>query len=138
MSILENVKEVADLAKKIGDVDLYRKILALEGEVQDLTRAKRQLEMKVEEQERIIQLKKDLKFRPPFHWLEGDDTPFCSACWERKEPLAVHVVFSHDTIWETRWDCPTCKNMYVIRKDGPKPEHQGYSTPSGEDGWMAR
>ena len=35
MSIIDNAKEVATLIKKIGDVDLYRKIGELEGEIID-------------------------------------------------------------------------------------------------------
>ena len=40
MGIVENIKDAADLAKKVGDIELYRKIVRLEGEVMDLTREK--------------------------------------------------------------------------------------------------
>jgi hypothetical protein len=49
MGIVENIKDAADLAKKIGDIELYRKIVHLEGEVMDLTRDKRQADLKIEE-----------------------------------------------------------------------------------------
>jgi hypothetical protein len=41
MDIVGNVKEIADLAKKYNDVEFYRKIVHLEGEVIELTRQNR-------------------------------------------------------------------------------------------------
>lgn len=41
MGPLENIKEVADLIKKAGDIELYRKIAESEGEVIELTYANR-------------------------------------------------------------------------------------------------
>jgi hypothetical protein len=35
MGVVENMKEVADLIKKIGDIELNRKIVNLEGELID-------------------------------------------------------------------------------------------------------
>jgi hypothetical protein len=47
MGVVENMKDVADLIKKIGDIELNRKILTLENEVLDLSREKRRLENQV-------------------------------------------------------------------------------------------
>jgi hypothetical protein len=139
MSILDNVKEVADLAQKIGNLDLYRKILSLEGEVQDVTRSKRQLEIKVEEQDRIINLRKDLKFKEPFYYLEGDKTPYCPACFEGPKHLAVHVVFGHKNTNETRWDCPSCERMYLVKDDkNYKPPTQIRPFSGGRNSWMSK
>jgi hypothetical protein len=44
MSIINNVKEIADLVQKAGDIELYRKIIELEGELIELTRSNRELE----------------------------------------------------------------------------------------------
>jgi hypothetical protein len=109
MSIIDNAKEVADLVKKIGDIELYRKIVALEGEVIDLTREKRALENRVGELERAIVFTKKLTFKEPFYFAEGDATPYCPACWEIKRE-AVHVIRLWSEGGETKWDCPVCKN----------------------------
>jgi hypothetical protein len=37
---------------------------------------------KVEELERALRFKDDLKFKEPFYYLEGDKTPYCPVCWE--------------------------------------------------------
>jgi len=71
MGVVENMKDVADLIKKIGDIELNRKILTLETEVLDLTRDKRRADEKVEELERALKFKNELKFKDPYYWREG-------------------------------------------------------------------
>jgi hypothetical protein len=97
----------------ITPIDLNRKLVALEGEVLDLTRDNRRLESKVEELEIALRLKKALEFKEPFYWLEGDNTPYCPACWE-KTHQAVHVVKAWSEEGRTGWDCPCCKNRIAV------------------------
>lgn len=78
MGIVENIKDAADLAKKVGDLELYRKIVHLEGEVMDLTREKRQAEQKIEDLQKQLALKAKMTFKQPFYYQEADDVPFCA------------------------------------------------------------
>ncbi|MDD5483941.1 MAG: hypothetical protein PHP98_09910 [Kiritimatiellae bacterium] len=77
MSIIENAKEIADLIKKIGDVELYRRIVELEGEIIELTRAKRQTEAKVERLAEVLNKKEQMLFQKPFYYLSIDPHPYC-------------------------------------------------------------
>ena len=70
MSIVENVKEVADLVKKLGDVDLYRKIVELEQEVFDLTRQNRKQEEEIVRLNELVITKQKMIFRKPFYFIE--------------------------------------------------------------------
>jgi hypothetical protein len=112
---MDNVKEVADLVKKVGDIDLYRKIVALEGEILDLTREKRQLEDQLEAAERTLKLKENLAFKEPFYYLEGDKTPYCPGCWEDKRS-AVHLKHIGDYEYTIDWQCTVCKHRYEVSK----------------------
>lgn len=134
MGLMENMKDIADLIKKAGDIDLYRKIVESEGEVIELTRQKRQLEERVIELEKTLALQKQMRFTEPFYYQEGDKTPYCPACWESNKK-AIHVEFVFDNSERTRWDCPVCKHEYLIEKDqGRAP--RGRPGPSGPQGWM--
>jgi len=114
MGAVENMKEIADFVKKFNDIELNRRILNLENEVLDLSRDKRRAEEKAEELERMLRFKEKLNFGAPFYWLEKDRTPYCPACWEAKR-VAVHVVFAFDNERDARFDCPTCKHMYMLK-----------------------
>jgi DNA repair exonuclease SbcCD ATPase subunit len=116
MGVIENMKEVADLVKKVGDIDLNRKIVNLEGEVLDLTREKRRLEDRVETLERTLNLKEKLTFKEPFYYLEGDKTPYCPGCWEDKHS-AVHVKHVGDYTSSTMWQCTVCKHNYDVDRN---------------------
>ena len=127
MGIVENIKDAADLAKKVGDLELYRKIVHLEGEVMDLTREKRQAEQKIEELQKQVALKAKMAFKEPFYYQDGDAVPFCPRCYER-DAQAVHLFFKFDSGGEARWDCPDCKQMYLIRRTGSR---RSQITPEG-------
>ena len=117
MGIVENIKDVADLAKKAGDIELYRKIVHLEGEVMDLTREKRQAEQKIEEQQKQLALRAKMTFKAPFYFQDGDNIPFCPRCYE-KDNLAMHLVYEGADSLHARWDCKDCTKMYLIEKAG--------------------
>jgi len=112
MGAVENVKEFSEFVKKFNDIELNRRILKLEGEVLDLSRDKRRAEEKVEELERALKFSKELKFKTPFYWAEGDNNPYCPGCWDSKH-LAVHVTDSWDPVRYNHKECPGCKHHYI-------------------------
>jgi|SRR5712664_20323 len=117
MGVLDEMKEIGDLIKKAGDIDLYRRIVKLEGEVTDLTREKRRAEERIEEQERALKFSKVLVLKDGFYWAEGDNTAFCTACWDAKH-LAVHVTRLPLPVGNCRFQCPHCKALYALRQAG--------------------
>ena len=111
MGVLDEMKEIGDLIKKAGDIDLYRRIVKLEGEVIDLTRDKRRADEKIEELERNLNMQKELVFRKPFFYLGGDPAPFCPGCWDAKKK-AIHLVNRHVSGFGMQMVCPVCSNHY--------------------------
>jgi hypothetical protein len=92
MGVVENVKDVAELIKKFGDIELNRRILKLEEEVLDLSRDKRRAEKKVEELEAMLKVRKQIIFRDPHYFVVNEngtsDGPYCSIHWDRDQKLA--------------------------------------------------
>jgi len=110
MSIVDGMKEIAELAKKQGNIDLYTRILELRLEMNEISEEKLKLQLKVNDLEERLRVKDQMSFREPFWYREGDDTPHCSACFE-KDSRAVHMV-SLDHSLEGRFQCPVCKFLY--------------------------
>lgn len=112
MGMIEEATEIAGLIKKIGDLDLYRKIVKLEGEIADLTRAKRQGDERISDLERSLQFSSQLEFRNGLYWLPGNTSaPFCTSCWDVKR-VAVHVTRLRVLENGSRFRCPHCETGY--------------------------
>jgi hypothetical protein len=114
MGVIDDATELVGLIKKVGDADLYRRIVKLEGEVIELTRSNRNSEEKIVEMERALKFSKELTFKAPFYWLDGDNNPYCAGCWDSKH-LAIHVTDSWDPVRYSHKECPACKHHYAAR-----------------------
>jgi len=83
-----------------------------------VNREKRRVEDPVRELKDAVKFKEETQFKAPFYYLkQGDQTPYCPRCWEVQQK-PVPVVFILDNAQRTRWDCPACKNTYLIEKPG--------------------
>lgn len=107
MSILSNAKDVVEIVKKLGDIELYRKIVELEGDIVELTREKRALEEENQQLKRSLEFSKNLVFKRGFYYAEGDPRPFCPRCWE-VDRIAVHMT-AMDVDGEDYYRCANCR-----------------------------
>ena len=111
MSTLDNIKEIADLVKKIGNIELYRKIVVLEGEVIDLTRHARRLEEENRKLAEQLEFAARMKFKAPFWYADEDPVAYCPKCWEA-EKTAIHLLYKGHMAGGHRYDCPHCDKIF--------------------------
>jgi hypothetical protein len=120
MGIMENVKEIAELAKKYNDDELNQKISDLEDQILALITQIRSLEDASQESERTLSLMKKMQLKEPFYFQEDDPIPFCPHCWER-EKNPVHLLGPVKVAAGFRYGCPTCKEYFTIGGGGLGP-----------------
>ncbi len=114
MSLLDKVKDIADIVQKAGNLDLYRRVCDLEGEVITVTRENRRLQAANEELEGRLALKARLTFMSPLYYAEGDPVPFCPRCWEVDQKL-VHLPPAHfNDMADTLYGCLGCGTRFSI------------------------
>ncbi|HAN56315.1 MAG TPA: hypothetical protein DCQ77_09080 [Betaproteobacteria bacterium] len=109
MSIITNAKEIADLVKKLGNVDLYRKIVELEGEIIELSGQNNHLVERTRELEQALKTKEALVFSKNVYWLGGEesrDGPYCQRCYDVTGKLVRLQP------WDNQWACFECKHYY--------------------------
>ena len=111
MGIVSNAKEIADLVKKLGDIELYRKIVELEGEIIELTGENHALETRVRELTATLTTSQEIIFKEPFYYVEDDPVPFCPRCWEG-DKVTIHLVNGGLFEGETKFECVQCKHTY--------------------------
>jgi hypothetical protein len=116
---IQHAKEIADLIQKYNDTDLYRKIIHLEGEILELSRANHKLERENSDLQTKLEFQGKMTFKKPFYLQEGDSQPFCAQCWESSRNV-IHVLGpTRDDINEVfAWDCPKCKTDFFTSGNG--------------------
>lgn len=120
MDVIENIKEIGELAKKYNDEELDQRIAELEGKILALIQEIKSLEEAREEKEKTLSLIKKMQFKKPFYFQEDDPVPFCPHCWERgKNP--VHLLGPVKVGAGFRYGCPSCKEFFLIGGGGSGP-----------------
>lgn len=108
MSIIDDVKSVAKLIQQIDNVELYRKILDLQGEVMGLVQENSELKKEISSLKESLRVTESLKFERNVYWNEKPDGtkegPFCSKCWD-KEKLLVRMTTMSNPQYHR---CPAC------------------------------
>jgi hypothetical protein len=136
MGILDNAKQVAKAVEEIHNLELYQRVLSLHSDIIDLVEENNKLRGENKDLKATVALTKAMIFKPPFFYQQDDPTPFCPACWEG-EHKAVHLMYSHEEETCIRWDCKTCKQIFLIQK----PQQQRHHADIGpgyfdEHSWM--
>jgi formate dehydrogenase maturation protein FdhE len=115
MDIIQNAKELAALIKKLGNIELERRTLSLQSEILELTSELVELKKENAEMKQLLEREKQLTFKPPLYYAEGDPTPFCPICWEQHRKT-IHVI-GPKTVESTGHvyaHCNICNKDFVI------------------------
>jgi regulator of replication initiation timing len=135
MGILDNAKQVAESVHEIHNLELYQRVLNLHSDIIAIVEENNRLRNENGELSKTISLRKDMNFKEPFYYRDGDETPYCAACYEAKDK-AIHLTF----VSETRWDCPSCQHNYFLKKNMPSQPTTAHRMPYGRgpNSWMGR
>jgi regulator of replication initiation timing len=114
MSIISDVKEVADLVKQLGNIDLHRRILDLQSEIVELMQENLSLKEKNGHLEASLRMRDELKFKKPFYFKDGDDVPFCPQCWEAKQALIHLNGPNHNRDGSEYYYCNNCSKSFGL------------------------
>jgi regulator of replication initiation timing len=106
MSIITSAKEIADLVQKLGNIELYRKIVELEGQIIELTRENHSLSEQVNELQKQLAFKSQIQYEGKmYRRVDGTAKtgPYCQRCYDVDRKL-VRL-----QSWDDAWMCFGCK-----------------------------
>ena len=115
MELIDRIKERTSLVQKIGDVDLYRKIVELQAEIVKLSTKNFELEKTCFDFREKFAQKSNLRHARQLYYLESDPIPFCPRCWETTEKM-IHL-FSTEMLSPDveRWGCHVCQYDFTAK-----------------------
>lgn len=109
IGILDEVKSVAKTIQKINNIELYQKILNLQGDIMQLLEENSTLKTENSSLKHKLSIKESLKFENDVYWMEKSkgvkEGPFCSCCWDTKQQLVRMLVCGNPDYS----NCPICK-----------------------------
>jgi len=110
MGIIENAKEAVKLVQQIDNIELYRKVLDLQGEAIDLTEQLKQKDEIISQLKDALDLKGRLTCKDSAYYLTSEngeiiDGPFCTKCFD-VDHLKCRLVPDNR---EPQVICPNCK-----------------------------
>lgn len=110
MSIIEDAKSVVKLVQQIDNIELYGKILDLQGQIFELVDQNRKLKVDIDSLQEKLKTKAALKFEHNAYWKILQDGsregPFCSRCWD----VASNVVRMLQEPGSQYHECPNCRS----------------------------
>ena len=114
MSFYDAFKDVLSVAQKSDNIDIYRKVLDLSAQAQELQNENNQLRAENEELKRIKNLEERIiRHEDTYITLSDDEsnTMYCSRCWDAERKL-VQVRCSENGYFH----CVNCKNSGAFDK----------------------
>ena len=109
MGLFEGVKDVAGIVQKIGNIELYQKILDIEAQALDLQDELAKLKSENRELKEQKNISDKIK-RHNFLYLTLNDDPqelsYCTHCWDSQQKL-----IQLETCQNNKYYCPHCHYM---------------------------
>jgi len=110
MGIIENAKEAVKLVKQIDNIDLYRRILDLQGEAIELIEELKKKEEIIAQLKGALDLKGKLVCKDSAYYIADEsgkitDGPFCTKCFD-VDHLKCRLIADNK---EPQVICPKCK-----------------------------
>lgn len=111
MSIIRDIKDVASIVQKAGNIDLYKRILDLQAEALEMLEQNSELKNQINELKAKLSTKEKLIFKNSKYYFDetgpSHKGPFCTKCWDTEGKL-VNLQDNYSGYYR----CPNC-NMTV-------------------------
>ncbi len=122
MGIFDTMKETVALLQKVDNLPLYRKVLELQNQINELVEENRRLKDR-------LGTRDQLTFRKNAYW-RADDGPFCSRCWDSETRLVrLHTQQGYKP------QCPSCG---TVASDPDQPPPKPIQRRSSRSGYLDR
>jgi hypothetical protein len=109
MGIIDNVKDIAGIIQKADNIELYGKIIGLQGDIMKMMEDMNQLKEKNKALLKLQDISEKMVFKDSFWYYNEEKAPSCPKCWDTEN------IISHLTrLADSNLHCPSCGIRYVI------------------------
>lgn len=124
MGLLENVREAAELAKSLGNIDLYSQIVDLKDQILELRDENRELKDENRRLRESSAIEDEIERRGSVYYHRLDDGvekgPYCMSCWDADRRL-ISVSSNGHRYSELQFRCAKCGAEGDMHRDPNQP-----------------
>lgn len=102
--MLDNVKMTVDLARKLDNIELNKRIIDLQSNVLTLMEENARLKDDKSALERKLATHTEFVFKNDAYWTASGHGPFCAHCWDAK----LNSIRLHSGATKGTFGCPAC------------------------------
>lgn len=110
MGIIDNAKDIAELIKKMGNMELYEKIIDLRDEIFSLREENLQQKEEINKLNNLLNVKQKVFYAAPYYWATIDGGkkagPFCQKCYDTDKSL-IRLQDCKRGVWK----CLSCQSV---------------------------
>lgn len=106
MGLYESIKDVASIAQKADNIDLYKKLLDISGQALDIQNELSEACREIERLKNNLAMKRSVVRHSDglYITIEGeDDIHYCSTCWGNSSKLIQLTGDDRCIVCETKW-----------------------------------
>ena len=115
MAVVDTIKELVSLIQKLDNIDLQRRILAVQAEALDLIEQNGKLRQRVSELEELIAKRAEVRSENGVYYRNLEDGsregPICSRCWNVTDKQVMLQSFYNQNVGATIFRCPECRTQ---------------------------
>jgi len=115
VGIIGDIKDVAKAVQQAGNLDLYKRILDLQGEALDLMEQLQEKNRTITELRQQLEKKRKVVYHLSVYYGAGEDGkpttdgPYCPHCYD------VSAILCHLQVYEGNGYCPECKQNFTVK-----------------------
>ena len=114
MGIFNEFSSLAKILQEAGKIDLYQKVIELQGMTQEVMEQNRILNEEIDTLKKKIEIRDSLDYKDDSYYITDNEGnlikgPFCSKCWDSEDRL-VRLHKNESSDGKIYGWCPNCKN----------------------------
>ena len=113
MGITDSFSSLKDVLIGIDNVHAIGTLMELQQQAYSILDENRELRLKFEEIERANEISGNLSFKNGAYYLQDDENPYCSNCWDLDKKL-VHLTKAPGGTRLGNKKCPACANFFTV------------------------
>lgn len=109
MGIIDNIKDIAGIVQKADNIELYGKIIGLQGDIMKMMEDMNQIKDENKSLIKLQDISEKMVFKDPYWYYNNEKIPSCPKCWDGDKTLSHLVSIAGDSL-----HCSSCGLRYVI------------------------